>query len=226
MKTVQLHLDTEANFFLRESFNTLRTNVLFCGTSVKTIAVTSCFAHEGKTTVSLETAKSLAEAKYRVLMIDADLRKSVVVNRYTDMSGITGLSQLLSGQATLSDVVYQTQYPGLDMIFAGPFPPNPTELVGSDAFRSLIEEVKPQYDYIIIDAPPLGLVIDAAVMASVCDGAILVIHRGKVKYRAAQDVIAQIRKSGCKVLGAVLNQPMRNRGGANAETSYYKKTEA
>lgn len=226
MKTVQLRSDAETNYFLREAFNTLRTNVLFCGTSVKVIAVTSCFAHEGKTTVSLETAKSLAEANRRVLFIDADLRKSVIANRYADVGGITGLSQLLSGQVGLTDAVYHTQFAGLDMIFAGPYPPNPTELVGSDAFRSLIEEVKPQYDYIIIDAPPLGLVIDAAVMASVCDGAILVIQRGKVKYRAAQDVIAQIRKSGCKVLGAVLNQPMRNRGGANAETSYYKKTEA
>lgn len=227
MKTVQLNLDTEANYFLREAFNTLRTNVLFCGTSVKTIAVTSCFANEGKTTVSLEMARSLAEANRRVLFIDADLRKSVMVNRYTDVSGITGLSQLLSGQASLTDAVYHTQFAGLDMIFAGPYPPNPTELVGSDAFRALIEEVKPQYDYIIIDAPPLGLVIDAAVMASVCDGAILVIHRGKVKYRAAQDVVAQIRKSGCKVLGAVLNQPTRNRFGSSADAAYsMKKSEA
>ena len=98
MKTVELRFETagaETDYFMREAFNTLRTNVLFCGTSVKTIAVTSCFAHEGKTTVSLEMAKSLAEAEKRVLFIDADLRKSVTVSRYTDQKGIEGLSQLM-----------------------------------------------------------------------------------------------------------------------------------
>lgn len=223
MKTIELRLDTEANYFMREAFNTLRTNVLFCGTSVKTIAVTSCLAHEGKTTVSLEMARCLAESDRRVLFIDADLRKSTMVSRYTDQSGIVGLSQLISGQADLSDAVYHTQFSGLDMIFAGPYPPNPTELVGSESFRQLLEAVRPHYDYIIIDAPPLGLVVDAAVMASFCDGAILVLHRGKVKYREAQDVIAQIRKSGCPVLGAVLNQPMRAYIGSGVDSSYYHK---
>ena len=223
MKTVKLRLNEETNYFMREAFNTLRTNVLFCGNSVKTIAITSCIAHEGKTTVALEMAKNLSEFGKRVLLIDADLRKSVLVSRYAEESGIEGLSQLLSGQAGLADAIYHTQFENLDIIFAGPYPPNPTELVGSEAFRQLIEVVKPHYDYVIIDTPPLGLVIDAAVISEICDGAIIVLHRGKVKIRMAQDVIDQLRKSGCKVLGAVLNQPMRAHIGSAVDSSYYRK---
>lgn len=211
MKTLELDFGEENNYFVREAFNTLRTNILFCGKSVKTIVVTSCFANEGKTTVTMEMARSLAEADKKVLLIDADLRKSVAASRYTKERGICGLSQLLSGQAELADALYHTQIPGFDMIFAGPFPPNPTELIGSEVFKALLDTVRPHYDYVFIDAAPLGMVIDAALMASVCDGALLVINQGKVKYRLAQNVRDQLQKSGCRILGVVLNQTERSR---------------
>ena len=211
MKTVTIRFENEDNYFIREAFNTLRTNVLFCGTDVKKIVLTSTDANEGKTTVSFSLAKSLAEADRRVLLVDADLRKSVAVGRYTDLTGVAGLSQLISGQIPLTDAVYHTQIEGLDAVFAGPFPPNPTELVGSETFRQFLDAVAPHYDYVIIDAPPLGMVVDAAVIAGFCDGAILILHKGKAKYRVAQNVIAQLQKSGCRVLGAVLNQPVSKR---------------
>ena len=204
MRTIELLVEEEQNYFMREAFNTLRTNILFSGKDVKTIVVTSCMAHEGKTTVSFETSKSLAESGKRVLLIDADLRKSVMVSRYTKDRGITGLSQLLSGQVSAENAIYKTQIEGLDIIFAGPYPPNPTELVGSPAFKELLDSQRNKYDYIIVDAAPLGLVIDAAVMASVCDGAVIVINAGTIKYR-----VAQLQKSGCKILGVILNQVSR-----------------
>lgn len=209
-RTVEFRFEADKNYFMREAFNALRTNVLFCGTSVHTIAVTSCYAHEGKTTVSAEIARSLAEAGRHVLFIDADLRKSTTVGRYTDAHGITGLSQLLSGQATLEETIYHTQMPALDVIFAGPFPPNPAEMAGGEPFRQMVREVSGMYDYVIIDTPPLGMVIDAAEMATVCDGVVLVINRGNVRYRVAQNVIAQLKKSGCRILGAVLNRPNKS----------------
>ena len=218
MKTVEIRFENEENYFIREAFNTLRTNVLFCGTDVKKIVLTSSEANEGKTTVSLAMAKSLAETDRRVLFVDADLRKSVMVSRYTDLTGIAGLSQLISGQASLADTVYRSQVEGLDIVFAGPFPPNPTELVGSETFRQFLDAVAPHYDYIIIDAPPLGMVVDAAVIAGFCDGAILVLHKGRAKYRTARNVIAQLQKSGCRVLGAVLNQPISRRRSAGIRT--------
>lgn len=226
MRTIELNFGDANNYFIREAFNTLRTNILFSGKNVKTILITSCLAHEGKTTVSFELAKSFAEANKKVLLIDADLRKSVTVSRYTKERGITGLSQLLSGQVEIDQAVCRTQLPDLDMIFAGPFPPNPSELVGSPTFKELLDCVRDAYDYIIIDAPPLGLVIDATVMASVCDGAVIVINQGNIKFRVAQNVKAQLSKSGCRILGVVLNQTQRKkrsiRGSRDAYYSKYK----
>ena len=219
MKTIELIVEESQNYFMREAFNTLRTNILFSGKDVKTIVITSCMAHEGKTTVSFETSKSLAESGKKVLLVDADLRKSVMVSRYTKDRGITGLSHLLSGQVTAEQAICKTQVAGLDVIFAGPYPPNPTELVGSPAFKEFIDTQRDHYDYIIVDAAPLGLVIDAAVMASVCDGAVIVINAGTIKYRMAQGVKAQLQKSGCKILGVVLNQVSRK--GASSNGSYY-----
>ncbi len=226
MKSIELILDeSNNNYFIKEAFNTLRTNILFSGKNVKTILVTSCMAHEGKTTISFEMAKSLSENNKKVLLIDADLRKSVMVTRHTKERGIVGLSQILSGQVDLEHSIYRTQLEGLDVIFAGPFPPNPAELVGSPAFKELLDCVRDAYDYIIIDAPPLGMVIDAAIMASVCDGAVVVINQGTIKYRVAQNVKAQLTKSGCRILGVILNQTQRKKhslsGGKNAYYSHY-----
>ena len=213
LEVVELVLEEQQNYFMREAFNTLRTNILFSGKDIKNIVITSCMAHEGKTTVSTEVAKSLAESGKRVLLIDADLRKSVMATRYTKTRGLCGLSQLLSGQVEIDDAIYKTQIEGLHVIFAGPYPPNPTELVGSPAFKELLDAKRDEYDYILIDAAPLGLVIDAAVMASVCDGAVLVINSGTVKYRFAQEVKLQLQKSGCRILGVVLNKVSRKNSG-------------
>ena len=214
VEMVELILE-EQNYFMREAFNTLRTNILFSGKDVKNIVITSCLANEGKTTISTEIAKNLAESGKKVLLIDADLRKSVMVSRYTKTRGLLGLSQVLSGQVEADDAIYKTQVSGLDVIFAGPYPPNPTELVGSPAFKELLDYKRDCYDYILIDAAPLGLVIDAAVMASVCDGAILVINSGSIKYRFAQEVKLQLQKSGCKILGVVLNKVGRKKLGGH-----------
>ncbi len=219
MKNIELIVEESQNYFMREAFNTLRTNILFSGKDIKTIVVTSCMAHEGKTTVSFELSKSLAESGKKVLLVDADLRKSVMVTRYTKDRGITGLSHLLSGQVTAEQAICKTQVEGLNVIFAGPYPPNPTELVGSPAFKEFIDAQRDRYDYIIVDAAPLGLVIDAAVMASVCDGAVIVINAGTIKYRMAQGVKAQLQKSGCKILGVILNQVSRKGGSSGG--SYY-----
>lgn len=206
MNTIELIIEENNKYFVKEAFNTLRTNILFSGKDVKAIAITSCFAHEGKSTVSIELARSLADAGKRVLLVDADLRKSVMAVRHTNERGICGLSQLLSGQVDAQQAIYHTQIERFDIVFSGPYPPNPAELVGQNAFKEFIATERNNYDYIIIDAPPLGLVIDAAIIAEVCDGTVIVVNKGMVKRRTAKEVIDQIRKSGCKILGVVLNQ--------------------
>ncbi|MBQ9805763.1 MAG: CpsD/CapB family tyrosine-protein kinase [Clostridia bacterium] len=217
MRTIELILEEDQNYFMHEAFNTLRTNILFSGKKTKVIIVTSCIGHEGKTTVSFDLSNSLTEVNKKVLLVDADLRKSVMVSRYTKDRGIMGLSQWLSGQAELDQVINKTQNPNFDIVFAGPYPPNPTALAGSPAFKELLDYARDIYDYVIVDAPPLGLVIDAAVMANFCDGAVFVINAGSTKRSVAQNVKDQLQKSGCKILGVILNNVNRK----DTKGSYY-----
>ena len=210
MRTINLELNISKDYFVNEAIKSLRTNVQFCGTDVKAIAITSCYPNEGKRTVSLELARSLSEVGKKVLFIDADMRKSVVVKRYADTAGICGLSQYLSGQNSLDEVLFATQFENFHIIFAGQFPANPAELLNSTAFKKLIEEQTKVYDYVIVDTPPLGMVIDCAVIAAVCDSAIMVVAAGVVAKKRAIAIKNQLAKSGVHILGVVLNQ-LRNR---------------
>ena len=212
MKTININTKYGEGFQIQESFKALRTNLQFSGSDVKTFAVTSSLPNEGKSFISVELAISLAEFGKKVLLLDCDLRKSVLVSKYVNYTGINGLSQYLSGQASIEDVTYATQINGLCVIFSGPFPPNPVELLGGQTFKSLIEKSRELFDYIIIDTPPLGQVIDSAVVASICDGAILVIAENQINYRLAQNVKNQLEKSNCRILGAILNMTGDSRG--------------
>lgn len=206
MKTINMEIAKSDGFFVREAFNTLRTNIQFCGKDIKTILITSCYANEGKTTISVELAKSLAEIDKKVLLLDMDLRKSVMMQKYTKETGLNGVSQMLSGIVEKDDAIVHTQIPGMDVLFSGLYPPNPTQLIESQAFSNFMKEAREDYDYVIVDAPPLGAVIDGAIIASQCDGAVMVVNAGHVSYRFAQTTKAQLSKSGCRILGVVLNQ--------------------
>ncbi len=211
------------SYFTREAYKTLRTNISFCGDDIRTICITSCEQNEGKSTISLELSKSLAEINKRVLLIDADLRKSVMLSKNTNESNLSGLSQFLAGHVELSEVVYNTQIPNFDVIFSGQYPPNPSELLNSKRFKELLEVAKANYDYVIIDTPPLGLVIDAAVVAEICDGAIIVIAKDIVKISRAKSVKEQIEKSGCKILGTILNE-VSHKKRSIGDGYYYRKS--
>ena len=189
-----------------ESYKSLRTNLLFCGDDKKVIALTSCTPNEGKSSVSMNLAVSLTESGKKVLLIDADLRKSVLVGR-TEVEGeVKGLSHYLSQQESLDNVIYATNIPYFHIIYAGIVPPNPAELLGGRHFKNLLKMVRDVYDYVIIDCPPLGSVIDAAIIAEECDGSVLVIESGVISYRFAQEVKDQLAKCACPILGVILNK--------------------
>lgn len=206
MRTVELNFGEPKKYLVDEAYKTLRANIQFCGTDVKAIAITSCEPNEGKSTTTIEIARSLAESGKKVLLIDADMRRSVIVKNYVDSAGICGLSQYLSGQNTLDEVLFATQVEGFHIIFSGQFPANPVELLGSSAFGKMIEEQKEVYDYVLVDTPPLGVVIDCAVVANVCDSAIMVIAADRISYRRANVIKNQLAKSGVHILGVVLNK--------------------
>ncbi len=214
---VNFNTSSSNDYLTNESFKILRTNMLFCGSDIKVIVLTSSRENEGKSTICTELSKSLAETNKKTLLIDADMRKSVLLRRNIAAQNFYGLSEFLSGQAELDKILYNTQNPNFDVIFSGRFPPNPVELLGSERFHTFLENARKIYDYIIIDSPPLGTVIDAAVIASFCDAAAIVITPGKITVKEAVEVKEQLAKSGCKVLGAILNDIDSKR------TRYYKK---
>ena len=222
MKNIQINDIKNANYSIRESFKALRTNFLFCGTEYKSVLITSCVKNEGKSTVSIELSKSLALSEKKVLLIDADLRKSMFASKYTTNDGnISGLSEYLSGQAEYDDILFGTQNENLHLIFAGAVPPNPVELLGSQKFADLMNKAREEYDYIIVDAAPLGAVIDASVISNFCDGAAIVISSNEIGYRFAKEVKQQLEKSNCKILGAILNRvPTKS---SSYYSRYYRK---
>ena len=213
MKQITFSINEKAQHYaVRESFKTIRANLLFCSNEMKTIIVTSCRAHEGKTTSSIEIAASLAEINKKVLLVDADLRKASLRRRMNEVPDETmlGLSQYLSGQASLEDILYATQHPNLHVIFGGHCPPNPSELLGSRMVKELMDSVKDQYDYILFDTAPIGLVIDAAMLAPYCDGAIFVISVDEVSAKYAVEAKDQLEKAGCHIAGVILNEAKQN----------------
>lgn len=217
-----LKLVGEKDFFLQEAYKVLRSNLQFCGADVRVVSVTSCNENEGKTEISLGIARSLAELHKRVLVIDADMRKSVIAGRNADVQKPAGLSEVLSRQAELDACIYQTQYDGLDILFAGKYPPNPVELLSAKPFETVLEDCRKRYDYVIIDTPPLARVIDAAVVAPLCDGTILLISDGKVRIGTAQEVLNQLKMSGGKVLGVVKNNTGKQRKAYGSKKYAYR----
>lgn len=206
MSEILINFDINRIRSTSEALKALRANVQFCGTDVKCIVITSCLPGDGKSTTSLGLSMALAQAGKRVLLVDADLRKSAMLKTYTDIKGVVGFSEYLSGLSELDEVKQKTQIGNLDVIFCGQYPANPTELLSSSAFKNFVEEEKKKYDYVIIDTPPLGLVVDAAIIASVCDSAIMVLAEGKIKSGLANEVKKQLEKTGARIIGAVLNK--------------------
>ena len=222
MQSTILKLPGANDFFTQEAFKALRTNLQFCGQDIHTVVITSCNENEGKTTITLQLAKSLSELDKRVLVIDADMRKSVMAGRNTSVEAPVGLSEVLTGLVAVKDCLYTTQCENLSIMFAGKYPPNPVELLAGPYFESLLQEARKVYDYVLIDVPPLGSVIDAAVVAAKCDGTILVISDNQVRYRQAIEVAEQLKKSGSKILGVVRNNIKKKEGGYYKK--YYKKS--
>ena len=220
MKKLNLTDRRNPDYFYSEAIKTLRTNIQLSGQSIKTILITSCYPNEGKSDIALSLAQELGSIGKKVLLLDADIRKTAYVGRLEVQEEVKGLSQLLSGQAGLQDIIYNTNFPNMDIIFGGPSAPNPSGLLSENIFKILIKELKDYYNYILIDTPPIGTVIDAAVIGRCCDGAVFLIQPGNVRYRDAQKAFAQLEKSGCRILGAVLNKI--DTSGDKYYSSYYK----
>ncbi|MGN0417938.1 CpsD/CapB family tyrosine-protein kinase [Anaerostipes faecalis] len=206
MKKIKMQIPDVTDYRMTEGLNQLKTNIAFCGDGINSITITSSVSDEGKSSVAFSLARSLSENDKRVLFVDGDLRKSSMVGKYHIEGADKGLSHYLTGQATKDQVIYETEKEGLYMTVAGPLSLDPTSLLNSELFGKFMEEVKKEFDYVIVDAPPLGLVIDAVIIGQKTDGTVLVIEQGVIKRKLVQDILKQLNRGNIRVLGAVLNK--------------------
>ena len=205
-----------------EAYRALRTNLQFVGTGrpARVIAVSSAMPGEGKTTTSANLAVALAETGARVALVDADLRRPRVA-AVMGLEGAVGLSDLLVGRAELSDVAQPWGRVSLDVIPAGQIPPNSSELLGSSSMEHLLGELRTRYDYVLLDAPPLLPVTDAAVLSQLTDGVLVVAATARTKKTQLAEAIEALHQIGSRVLGVVLTmQPAKHSGAYDTAYAY------
>ena len=206
---------------ISEAYKKLRSNVQFSGRHNRVIGITSTIPNEGKSIIAMNLAFSLSELGKRVIFIDADLRHSVLIGRYKVGRQVKGLTHYLSGVNSFDEIVCETNVKNLHMVFSGIVPPNPSELLESVYFRELVKQLRQAYDYVIIDTPPIGAVIDAAIVGKECDGVLLVIGSGDISYKGVQRTESQLRASGSKIIGVALNKvPMGKAGRGYGKYGY------
>lgn len=220
-RQIELKLSDQDDFRYNEALRTLRTNLLFAGSKIKNILITSTSPNEGKSTVSFDLARVFAESGKRTLFIDADIRKSEFLSVHRVRQETVGLSQILTGQISMEDSFYQdAAIPNLDMVLAGPYTPNATELFEDEMCDKFFSFVKEQsYDIVIIDSPPIGTVIDAAILSKFADGAALVCEAEVTSRRLFKRAKDQLDRSGIRFLGVILNKV--NMSKSSYYSSYY-----
>lgn len=190
-----------------EAYRVIRTSIQFAqaGKELKTLAVTSCMPNEGKSITVANLAVVLTQAGKSVLLIDCDMRNPTVHKNF-NLSNKVGLSSCISMGTALSDAVQKTSIEGLYALTGGVIPPNPSELLGSEQMKNVLQRAKEQYDYVLIDTPPVMPVTDALIVSRFVDGMILVIASAEVKVEMARDVKNQLVNAGANILGVVLNK--------------------
>jgi capsular exopolysaccharide synthesis family protein len=202
---------------ISEAYRTLRTNISFSAIDeeLKVIMVTSAGPGEGKSTTVANLAATYAQNDKRTVLVELDLRKPTVHKTFK-LSNRLGISHVLTKQANLDEVIQETTVSNLSAITAGMIPPNPSELVGSKALGKVIEQLREQFDHIIIDTPPVLALTDAQLVATYCDGVVLVAESGKVKRSALLDAKDRLEMVKAKIIGVVINNAKRK-----AKDDYY-----
>lgn len=192
-----------------EALNTLCTNLSFAGEDVHRIMLTSCQSAEGKSYITMNMMRTFAGLGKRVVLVDADLRRSMIASRYgmqmySDTNG-QGLTHYLAGMCNMEDIVYSTNIPGAFMVPVGRDVSNSLALLTTNRLPALLDMLADNFDFVLVDAPPVGVIIDAAEISKYCDGTLLVISYNKIRRRDVLQAKHQIERAGCRVLGAVLN---------------------
>ena len=218
-KTLITFLDPKSN--ISESYRVLRTNLQFSSVDkkMKTIVVTSSAPGEGKTTSICNMAVTFAQAGNKVLLIDGDLRKPRIHRVFHEKID-KGLSLAITNLVNYKSNIVHSEIPNLDLILAGPIPPNPAELLASNNFKALLEVLEKTYDYILIDSPPVSPFTDAVVMSTVCDGVIMVVSSGMVDKEVIIYSTNLFKTVKSHIIGVILNN-LDVKSRANYNYYYY-----
>lgn len=209
MNNVNIKRFAPLSYAGQEAINTLCTNLSFAGADMKKIMVTSSHPAEGKSFLSMNIMRTIASFGKKIVLIEADLRRSRISSRYGlsfDTEDPKGLAHYLAGISDINEILYRTNIPNAFIIPAGRNVSNPMTLLNSSYFEKLLNQLTAVADYIVVDVPPILSVIDAAEIAKYCDGTVLVVSYNSV---SKQDLIAakdQLEQTGCPIIGTVLNQ--------------------
>ena len=189
MEKIQLSIP-KLPYAVEEAMNRLRVNVKFCGKNTKRILITSSVPNEGKSMVSVQLWKMLSEAGFKTVLVDCDLRKSTLKNRHNFADEkINSIGHYLSGQCEYSDVVYETNVENGYIVPCTTSLENPISLIEDERFKELLDKLSDDYRYVLIDTPPLCAVADSSLVASLCDGAILVVRAGSTSKKLVKESI-------------------------------------
>ena len=211
----------EIPYAVEEAVNRLRINISFLGSDVKKIMIVSSEPNEGKTFVAMNLWNQMARAGEKAVLVDCDMRNSTLSHKYMisreDGAELKGTTHFLSGSADINEVLMHTQYPTGDIMVNADNIINPSLLLENRKFEEMLDELSDKYRYVFVDAPPLGLVSDAERIGNICDGAILCVRGGMTSKGVVRESIRQLERSGCPLLGIVLNRVDSSKGG------YYHK---
>lgn len=216
----EIHLYPKSE--VAEAYRTVRTGIRFGMTEAasRTILVTSPSPGDGKTTVASNLAIAISQTGKRVLLVDADCRRPMVQRIY-GLGQEHGLSSVLAGQGDLESAIYRSAAQNLDVLPCGPLPPNPAEMLNSEAFTSLLRELAGRYDQVVVDSPPVAPVTDARILAAACDATVLVIRAEKTSRRVAEHARDALASVGAVMLGVVVNDAPRSRAEGGGYGHYH-----
>lgn len=190
-----------------ESINSLATNIEFADLDarIKSILVTSANANDGKTTISVNLGRVWAKRGYKTIVVDSDFRNPNV-SKAIGFENSIGIMNVLSGGMSLDRALIKDKETGLDLLLSGPLPPNPTQVVSSTRYKDLVKELENQYDYVVIDTAPVGIITDAAIISTFVDGSVIVVSPRDTKMPDLQSAAGNIKHVGGRLLGIVINK--------------------
>ena len=225
MNTLEITRLPSLSYACNEAMNTLATNLFYCGENAKVIMLTSRYANEGKSFLTMNLMRTLASLGKSVVLLDTDLRRSRLVPHF----GIRfhgdqnkGLAHYLAGLSEMSEVVYRTNIENAYMVPIGREVKSSLQLLSSSRMQPLMQVLTQEFDIVLVDTPPVGVIVDGLEMAKHCTGALLVVSENHGHKRDIAEVTRQIKQTGCPVMGAVLNNVEFN---AFANRKYYYKSE-